>query len=41
MEHKWNYEIYVNGELDYNNRFTAEEIFKIREFIKNNIERKE
>lgn len=41
MEHKWIYEIYVNGELDYNNRFTVEEIEKIKEFIKNNIENKE
>ena len=40
MEHKWTYEIIVNGELDYYNRFTIDEILKIREYIENNIERK-
>lgn len=39
MDYKWNYEIYVNGELDYENKFTVEEIDKIKDFIKNNIER--
>lgn len=39
MEHKWNFEIIVNGELDYNNKFTVEEIEKIKKFIKNNIEK--
>ena len=41
MEHKWTYEIIVNGELDYYNRFTIDEILKIREYIKNNIEKGE
>lgn len=41
MEHKWTYKIIVNGELDYYNRFTADEILKIREYIKNNIEKEE
>ena len=40
MEHKWTYAIIVNGELDYYNRFTIDEIAKIREYIENNIERK-
>ena len=38
MEHKWNFEIIVNGELDYWNKFKVEEIEKIKEYIKNNIE---
>lgn len=38
MEHKWNFEIIVNGELDYWNKFTVDEIAKIKEYIKNNIE---
>ena len=38
MGHKWNFEIIVNGELDYWNKFTVDEIMKIKNFIKNNIE---
>ena len=41
MEHKWNFEIIVNGELDYWNKFTVDEIMKIKNFIKNNIEKGE
>lgn len=41
MEHKWNFEIIVNGELDYWNKFTVDEIAKIKEYIKNNIEKGE
>ena len=41
MEHKWNFEIIVNGELDYWNKFTVDEIAKIKEYIKNNIEKEE
>lgn len=41
MEHKWNFEIIVNGELDYGNKFTVDEIMKIKNFIKNNIEKEE
>ena len=39
MEHKWNVEIIINGELDNWNKFTVDEITKIKEYIKNNIER--
>lgn len=39
MEHKWDFEIIVNGELDYGNKFTVDEIMKIKNFIKNNTER--
>lgn len=38
MEHKWDFAIIINGELDYYNRFTIDEITKIKEYIKNNIE---
>ena len=41
MEHKWNFEITINGELDYWNKFTVDEIMKIKNFIKNNIEKEE
>lgn len=41
MEHKWNFEIIVNGELDYWNKFTVDEIMKIKNFIKNNIEKEQ
>jgi hypothetical protein len=40
MEHKWIYEIYINGELDYTDRFTVEEINKIKKFI-NKLKNKE
>lgn len=40
MEHRWNFEIIVNGELDYGNKFTIDEITEIRNFIKNNIEKR-
>ena len=33
MEHKWKYEIYVNGEWNNEFRLTAEEIKKVEEFI--------
>lgn len=39
MEHRWNFEIIINGELDYENKFTVNEIMKIKNFIKNNIEK--
>lgn len=34
---KWNVEIYINGELDFKNKLTVEEIEKIQNFIKDNI----
>ena len=40
MEHKWDFEIIVNGELDYWNKFTIDEITKIRNFKKNNNEKR-
>ena len=34
MEHKWKYEIYVNGEWNSEYRLTAEEIKEVEKFIK-------
>ena len=40
MDYRWNFEIIVNGELDYWNKFTIDEITEIKNFIKNNIEKR-